>query len=242
MCCLATTKFTVAVGRSRARSSLIRVREATSLEMKEIIKADQQKRMGGTNETMAVFSMAVTSNSERGGRGRKASEFTISDVREWPTDNYGQRPDTRVGRRVDRLRRAALPVDTVELARYLIGKTLVHDLPGGRVSGRIVETEAYVVGDKAGHAFPGRTPHNQTLYLGRGRAYVYLIYGLHYLLNVTSERVGRHWSGSFVARTGASGRRRSDEAQLWPHEARRPHPCAASNYLRRFLPCVFRAM
>lgn len=92
--------------------------------------------------------------------------------------------------RVHRLRRAHLPFDTVGLARYLIGKTLVHNLPGGTVSGRIVETEAYVVGDKAGHAFRGRTPGNQTLYLERGHAYVYLIYGLHYLLNVTSERVG----------------------------------------------------
>ena len=92
--------------------------------------------------------------------------------------------------RVHRLRRAELPADTVRLARYLIGKTLVHNLPGGTVSGRIVETEAYVVGDEAGHAFRGRTPGNQTLYLERGHAYVYLIYGLHYLLNVTSERVG----------------------------------------------------
>lgn len=163
-------------------------REATSLRDERNQK--RQKGMGGTNETMAGFSMAVTSNSELGGRGRKASEFMISDVRGWPMDKYGQRSDTHVAHRVGRLRRTELPVDTVELARYLIGKALVHDLPGGRVSGRIVETEAYVVGDKAGHAFRGPTPYNQTLYLQRGYAYVYLIYGLHYLLNVTSERVG----------------------------------------------------
>jgi DNA-3-methyladenine glycosylase len=47
-----------------------------------------------------------------------------------------------------------------------------------------------VVGHNAGHAYRGRTPRNGSLYLERGRAYVYLIYGLHYLLNVTSERLG----------------------------------------------------
>ena len=103
---------------------------------------------------------------------------------------YWQRSHARVVQKVRPLRRAELPVGTVELARYLIGKILVHNLPSGTVSGRIVETEAYVVGDKAGHAFRGRTPRNRTLYLERGHAYVYLIYGVHYLLNVTSERVG----------------------------------------------------
>ena len=42
-----------------------------------------------------------------------------------------------------RLRRAELPSDTVLLARYLIGKVVVHDTDDGRISGRIVETEAY---------------------------------------------------------------------------------------------------
>jgi len=89
-----------------------------------------------------------------------------------------------------RLLRSDLPVDTVELARYLIGKIIVHDTPDGRLSGRIVETEAYPVGDAAGHAFRGRTPRNSTLFLERGYAYVYLAYGVSFLLNVTSERAG----------------------------------------------------
>ena len=93
-------------------------------------------------------------------------------------------------RTVRRLRRNALPADTVELARYLIGKTLVHDTPAGRVSGRIVETEAYVVGDAAGHAFRGQTRRNRSLFLRRGHAYVYFIYGVAYLLNVSSEQAG----------------------------------------------------
>jgi DNA-3-methyladenine glycosylase len=89
-----------------------------------------------------------------------------------------------------RLLRAELPVDTVKLARYLIGKFIVHDTVNGRLSGRIVETEAYPVGDAAGHAFRGRTPRNSPLFLERGHAYVYLIYGVSLLMNVTSERAG----------------------------------------------------
>src|SRR5579862_350888 len=88
---------------------------------------------------------------------------------------------------VRRLRRTTLPVGTIELAKYLIGKTLVHDTPAGRVSGRIVETEAYVVGDAAGHAYRGLTPRNKSLFLDRGHAYVYRAYGLHFLMNVSSE-------------------------------------------------------
>jgi DNA-3-methyladenine glycosylase len=86
--------------------------------------------------------------------------------------------------------RAELPVDTAELARYLIGKVIVHDTANGRLSGRIVETEAYPVADPAGHAFRGRTPRNSSLFLERGHAYVYLAYGVSFLLNVTSERAG----------------------------------------------------
>jgi len=91
---------------------------------------------------------------------------------------------------IRRLHRADLPMDTAKLARFLIGKTLVHDLPEGRLSGRIVETEAYVVGDAAGHAFRGRTRRNQSLFLDRGHAYVYIAYGLHSMLNVASEVPG----------------------------------------------------
>ena len=81
-------------------------------------------------------------------------------------------------------------MDTVELARYLIGKVVVHDTDSGRLSGRIVETEAYPVGDAAGHAFPGKTQRNRSLFLKRGHAYVYLSYGTSVLLNVTSEVAG----------------------------------------------------
>jgi DNA-3-methyladenine glycosylase len=67
---------------------------------------------------------------------------------------------------------------------------LVRELPEGVVSGRIVETEAYVVGDAAGHAYRGMTQRNRALFLERGRAYVYLAYGVSYMLNVSSETPG----------------------------------------------------
>ena len=81
-------------------------------------------------------------------------------------------------------------MDTVELACYLIGKVVVHDIDSGRLSGRIVETEAYPVGDAAGHAFHGKTRRNRSLFLERGHAYVYFTYGSSFLMNVTSEAPG----------------------------------------------------
>jgi DNA-3-methyladenine glycosylase len=81
-------------------------------------------------------------------------------------------------------------VDTVQLARYLVGKVVVHATDDGRLSGRIVETEAYPVGDSAGHAFRGETRRNASLFLRRGHAYVYFAYGSSFMLNVTSEAAG----------------------------------------------------
>lgn len=89
--------------------------------------------------------------------------------------------------RLRRLRRAELPADTVALSRYLIGKIVVHDHPRGRLSGRIVETEAYPLGDAASHAYRGKTARNAMMYMRRGHAYVYFTYGNHFMLNVTSE-------------------------------------------------------
>jgi DNA-3-methyladenine glycosylase len=89
-----------------------------------------------------------------------------------------------------RLRRAELPSDTVELARFLIGKTLVHNFRRTMLSGRIVETEAYLPGDAAAHSFRGLTPANRSLFLDRGHAYVYFTYGNHFMLNVSSESAG----------------------------------------------------
>ncbi len=92
--------------------------------------------------------------------------------------------------RIRRLRRTELPADTLDLARYLIGKMLVHELPGVRLAGRIVETEAYPVGDAAAHAFGGLTPSRRSLFLPHGHAYVYFTYGSCFMMNVSSEQEG----------------------------------------------------
>jgi DNA-3-methyladenine glycosylase len=88
------------------------------------------------------------------------------------------------------LDRAELPIDTAQLARFLIGKMLVRILAEGAAGGRIVETEAYSIGDAAGHAYRGITPRNRALFLERGHAYVYLAYGSSFMLNVSSEKPG----------------------------------------------------
>jgi DNA-3-methyladenine glycosylase len=97
--------------------------------------------------------------------------------------------------RITRLTRAELPADTTELARFLIGKIVVRDVPDGRISGRIVETEAYLHGDAAAHSFRGETPRNRSLFLERGHAYVYVSYGVHRMLNVAG---GEHGIGTGV--------------------------------------------
>lgn len=97
-------------------------------------------------------------------------------------------PGTKIPiRRIRRIRRSELPEDTVKLSRFLIGKVVVHELPAGRVSGRIVETEAYPPGDPAGHHFRGPTPRIKSMYLAPGHVYVFFNYGAHFMLNVVSE-------------------------------------------------------
>lgn len=99
-------------------------------------------------------------------------------------------PDRTTLSRAGRLRRDALPVDTTELARGLIGTVLVHEVEGERLAGRIVETEAYLPGDAASHAFRGETRRNRSMFLERGHAYVYIAYGCWPVLNIASEAQG----------------------------------------------------
>ena len=80
---------------------------------------------------------------------------------------------------------------TLDVARALIGKVLVHHTSAGLASGVIVETEAYIgESDPACHAAPGPTTRNAPLYGRPGIAYVYLNYGIHYLANAVTESEG----------------------------------------------------
>jgi DNA-3-methyladenine glycosylase len=81
--------------------------------------------------------------------------------------------------------------DPRRVARALLGKILVRKTPGGILAGRIVETEAYLgQDDAAAHAAAGQTPRNSVLFGPPGYAYVYLIYGSHYCLNVSCMPAG----------------------------------------------------
>ncbi len=81
--------------------------------------------------------------------------------------------------------------DTLTVARDLLGRHLVRVSDGRRVSGRIVETEAYIgEEDEASHASPGPTERNASMYGPPGLVYVYLIYGMYHCFNVVTERQG----------------------------------------------------
>jgi DNA-3-methyladenine glycosylase len=98
--------------------------------------------------------------------------------------------DRKTGGKLRALHGDELPTETIALAKFLVGKVLVRDGKEGRLSGRIVETEAYPPGDPAGHARSGHTARNGSLFLNRGHVYVYRAYGISMMLNISSEVEG----------------------------------------------------
>src|SRR5215204_6386705 len=83
--------------------------------------------------------------------------------------------------------------DTLRVARELLGKRLVVPAAGGaRVSGRVVEVEAYLgVEDRAAHSFGGRrTRRTETMYAVGGTVYVFFVYGMHHQFNVVTGPEG----------------------------------------------------
>src|SRR6266850_132944 len=122
---------------------------------------------------------------------------------------------------------------TLDVARDLLGKVLVHERRGVRTSGVIVEAEAYIgESDPACHAAPGPTRRNEPLYGPPGYSYVYLNYGIHCLMNVVTEAQGAPAAVLIRAldpldgievmrrrrRRAMKGRRRIDAAALEPSD------------------------
>jgi len=114
----------------------------------------------------------------------------------------------------------------LEVARALLGRALIHDLPGGRRAGLIVEVEAYRgADDPASHAFRGRTERNAVMFGPAGRAYVYFIYGMHHCLNVVTGRPGA--AAAVLIRAiepveGIESMRRSRAVKAWEQLGRGP--------------------
>lgn len=102
---------------------------------------------------------------------------------------------------MSRLDRAFFERDTVEVAKDLLGRLLVRTIDGERVSGRIVETEAYSgFEDAASHAYGRMTPRNAVMFGEVGISYIYFIYGKYWMLNVIAKPRGVEYPAAILIR------------------------------------------
>jgi DNA-3-methyladenine glycosylase len=130
---------------------------------------------------------------------------------------------------------------TLEVARDLIGKVLMHETRSGPAAGVIVEAEAYIgESDPACHAAPGPTDRNAPLYGPPGIAYVYLNYGIHYLVNAVTEPEGSPAAVLIRALEPIEGehlmrRRRARGAGRGPHAFATQELCRGPGNLTRAL-------
>lgn len=120
--------------------------------------------------------------------------------------------------------------DPRKVARELLGKVLVRVSESGLLTGRIVETEAYLgKNDAAAHSAAGNTPRNAVLWGPPGYAYVYFIYGNHYCLNVSCEPDGKAGGVLFRALEPLTG---LDEMTRNRGFAIEPHPYSPAELVR----------
>jgi DNA-3-methyladenine glycosylase len=80
---------------------------------------------------------------------------------------------------------------SLEAAPLLLGCYLIRETPAGRLSLKIVETEAYHQDDPASHSFRGVTPRTAPMFQAGGHIYVYFSYGMHYAVNIVTGRKGQ---------------------------------------------------
>jgi len=117
--------------------------------------------------------------------------FTINLDPDFVSDPEANFVKYNICMNTSRLPRSFFARDTVVVARELLGKRLVREINGRRVSGIIIETEAYRgEEDLACHARSGRTPRTEIMFGCPGKAYIYFIYGMHWLLNFVTEKEG----------------------------------------------------
>lgn len=124
-------------------------------------------------------------------------------------------------------KREELAVDPLDLACLLLGSVIESSGPGGTVSARLVEVEAYRgQADPASHSYRGRTARNEVMWGPAGHLYVYFVYGMHFCANVVAGEDGEAGavllraaevvSGAELARTRRKAARRDHELARGP--------------------------